>query len=165
MLFHAILSFALAGMVACAAVLERATLGNYTIENVTWVLDLGNGQAPIHINGTIQDIQAYMNKTNATLVPTRVKDDAAATTSLAPYPAVLQGGPYCSVSKLYGWATCGPVQDGEMYLVHLKGGPINGPGPSACGRVSCSYGSGTLTDHAPSGTPRSLPPKVVFAMT
>lgn len=31
------------------------------------------------------------------------------------------------------------IQDGINYLMGVGGQPSNGPGPGACGRVSCSY--------------------------
>ncbi|KAK4449043.1 hypothetical protein QBC34DRAFT_380525 [Podospora aff. communis PSN243] len=41
----------------------------------------------------------------------------------------------------FGKASVAAIRDGVSYLRGVPGIPTNGPGPGACGRVSCSYNS------------------------
>lgn len=45
------------------------------------------------------------------------------------------------VCRKYPPANSVPIWDGVRYLERLSGSPANGPGPRACGRVSCSWNS------------------------
>jgi len=89
-----------------------------------------------HVNGTVQDVVRYLKEIDPTY-------------ELPELPVPELGTRQSRVESrqiridCFNWPVAGgnAIQDGINYLRRLSGRPSNGPGPGACGRVSCSYNS------------------------
>lgn len=70
---------------------------------------------------------------------TTTKSTSAIDPSAEPHEAYVSSTRYCNIpgGHTSGWR----VKQGIEYLGTVAGTPTEGPGPGACGRVSCSYGA------------------------
>ncbi|KAG6362428.1 hypothetical protein INS49_010658 [Diaporthe citri] len=112
----------------------EAPLEGYEVAEFGWEVQ-SSPEGPLHhINGTIQDVVEYLKEVNpAYEVPEVPVAELDSRQSLVE-PRQLKVG-------CYGWAlaNANDIQHGINYLKRVAGKPSNGPGPGACGRVSCSY--------------------------
>jgi hypothetical protein len=106
---------------------------------ISWKVETSPGGPIVVLNGTIEEVHAQLLKIN----PNYDTDfEAIADQREAP-----QAGPslikrddvHCGY-----WALADEqvIETGIAYLRRVQGQPVLGPGPSKCGRVSCSYDSG-----------------------
>ncbi|KAK8038606.1 hypothetical protein PG993_007017 [Apiospora rasikravindrae] len=133
--FSSILVLA-APLAALAAALE-APIPGYRVEEMQWEVDVGHGQTE-SLNGTVEEVFARILEVNPEF-------------QLAPAPAPAPGAAEARglQPEKRGKLVCGGFPRGSVlylnqgvnYLRGVPGRPGNGPGPGACGRVSCSYNS------------------------
>ncbi|KAJ5903360.1 hypothetical protein N7504_005743 [Penicillium tannophilum] len=132
-----------AALFACtiAAIPAGSTTGHppgYGVETLEWTVPQENGEAPLKVRGTVQDVVAELSKRDP---------DAAA--------KIIARGQEAHHSSLEKRATPGhytcqyeasmwEMHKAQEYLAGVSGKPTNGPGPGNCGRVSCSYGTGVF---------------------
>ncbi|KAI3393919.1 hypothetical protein diail_3481 [Diaporthe ilicicola] len=140
-----------------------APLANYTMVDLSWAVESfpDNATSTTILNGTVQEIIQQLIDINPHYpVPASLFDgsnnispDDTAGVSPDALPTTGQGvadignqddpastSSICTDRWIFArWTAIG---DGIDYLRGLKPGrPANGPGPGACGRVSCSWGS------------------------
>jgi hypothetical protein len=111
---------------------NNAPIPGYTVEYLQWEIEVSPGQKHL-LNGTVQEVMAQAIAINPAFKlvernPANAKDSSI----------VKRGDKICNN---FPQGKKGPLQDGVNYLRGLNGMPTNGPGPGACGRVSCSYAS------------------------
>ncbi|KAK7745560.1 hypothetical protein SLS53_003060 [Cytospora paraplurivora] len=153
--FFSILAAIMGGLMATASGI-KAPIDGYAVVNITWNLQSNiSGFEPINVTGTVQDAWKVINYTwpgyplpvlNATghgnvtgpgPRPTSTTANAKVPTGVREDEASRETG----TVNCYTWpeANEGSIADGIDYLSLLPGKPSNGPGPSECGRVSCSW--------------------------
>ncbi|PVI05988.1 hypothetical protein DM02DRAFT_623677 [Periconia macrospinosa] len=120
----------------------------YTITDFVWEVESYPGGPKANVTGTVQDVVAHLSAENPnwesdfgfnkTLHASTDSDPAHQKRGLSfPFTGVL-----CNIRVgEWGWAGYFPILDGISYLKGVGGTPTMGPGPGACGRVSCSYDS------------------------
>jgi hypothetical protein len=108
----------------------ESPIPGYTLETLEWEVQVAPGQVEV-LNGTIQEIFAQAVQINPDFTH---KGGAASTTkrSLREKRTTVNCGTWPLADK-------GRIQEGISYLRTVPAAPRNGPGPGACGRVSCSY--------------------------
>ncbi|KAG8409375.1 hypothetical protein J3459_017553 [Metarhizium acridum] len=116
-----------------------APIPGYTVTELQWEVEVFPGQLK-NFTGTVEKVHSQVTQLNPgweqDVVAQREPEEARA-----------------SLDKRYifyqvdcrppGWqpAEYGAIGSGISYLKTLRGSPRYGPGPGACGRVSCSYDS------------------------
>ncbi|KAL1850724.1 hypothetical protein Daus18300_012802 [Diaporthe australafricana] len=140
-----LLSF-LVGIMLSQAALTSDTLpdpmANYTIEDITWTVNVNSDHDDL-VTGTIEDVVnhlAIVDPEGFAVLNKSITDDidvAPSGSSSVAFDKYNATGYLCEVYP--GQANGTRVKYGIDYLRKVKGSPTKGPGPSACGRVSCSY--------------------------
>ncbi|KAI3395804.1 hypothetical protein diail_817, partial [Diaporthe ilicicola] len=141
-----VLLSALMGIMLSHAALSSDTVAdpmdNYTIEDIKWTVQISPDRNDT-VTGTIQDVAdhlAFFDPKAFDILNKSIADSVEARPFGAPGVAfdVVNGTGY--LCNIYPSTANGTrVEDGIEYLRKVKGSPTNGPGPGACGRVSCSY--------------------------
>ncbi|KAK3897422.1 hypothetical protein C8A05DRAFT_39028 [Staphylotrichum tortipilum] len=127
----------LVAFVAKTAMAVEAPIPGYVVETLEWDVPVAPGQVEV-LNGTIQEVFAQALQINPDF---KLQQDTGAST------AAKRGGLEQHEKRttvLCGnWplANKGRIEEGIRYLRVVPAAPRNGPGPGACGRVSCSYNS------------------------
>lgn len=121
---------------------ESALPAGYTEYIPEWEVELYPGGPMVKARGTVEEVRAEMIKRNPDFethypINTTVIDEEF--TALDKRTDFTGSTHYCANM---GPARLWRVKEGIAYLRGLKGQPTNGPGPGACGRVSCSWNSG-----------------------
>lgn len=120
---------------------------NYTIIDLTWMVQVNESIPDITVTGTIEDVVSRL----AHLYPEYVappNEDSGKDADPAldgPYSRKMSdkaGAGWHDQCDVYDFADQAAIVDGISYLRGVKGSPANGPGPGSCGRVSCSYDAG-----------------------
>ncbi|POR34340.1 Uncharacterized protein TPAR_05483 [Tolypocladium paradoxum] len=116
-----------------------APLHGYGVDILTWEVKVFPREPPMNFSGTIQEVQAQINKVNPKWNATYFNGASEKRRENRPvfYQTICGPGPY-------GWneADASSIKYGINYLGGLIfSKPINGPGTGNCGRVSCSYNS------------------------
>ncbi|KAM7189225.1 hypothetical protein V8F20_010229 [Naviculisporaceae sp. PSN 640] len=123
----------------------QAPLPGYTVEDITWTIDVWGNGTMVNITGPVQHVVAEINKINPDLLKNLnvTQPPSSSTKSNIVLPQDLQQGIRCgeSLDPKNNWdpAETLIIYEGVYYLRGVPGKPANGPGPGACGRVSCSY--------------------------
>ncbi|KAI7778631.1 hypothetical protein LA080_001961 [Diaporthe eres] len=126
----------LASLTAVAQVVQslEAPLAGYGVVDFGWEVRTSPEGPLHHINGTIQDVVQYLKEVDPTYeVPVVPVARLESRQSLVESRQLR--------IDCFNWpvANGNRIQDGINYLMGVGGQPSNGPGPGACGRVSCSY--------------------------
>lgn len=114
----------------------------YGVEDISWHVEVFEGQEPITLSGTVQEIysQVLQRNPNFKLKPNSSRKERRETDlGLSLNKRWALTDQYCGI---FSNAYCGAIAAGVNYFYGVPGSPINGPGPGNCGRASCSYGSG-----------------------
>ncbi|OAQ65141.1 hypothetical protein VFPPC_14002 [Pochonia chlamydosporia 170] len=128
--------FALFPLQALAGAGE-APLPGYKVVDLSWEVEVFPGKVE-NFTGTVEQVHHEVTTLNPQWEPPTINIDVESSTNEKRYTnwnAINCGaGPW-------GWRPCKSIkiQDGINYLRGLSGRPSNGPGPGACGRVSCSW--------------------------
>ncbi|KAL3456003.1 hypothetical protein BJX64DRAFT_271465 [Aspergillus heterothallicus] len=141
---------ALSALVHGAAVSRRSSpITGYSLWQPEWEIETSPGKT-IKARGTIQQVRDEALKVNSNweaeyIEPARVKREAQSSP-----PASSEILAKRTDFQTDGRVDCGgqweqtsrdDIMRGIFYLRDVPGRPTNGPGPGACGRVSCSYGA------------------------
>lgn len=110
----------------------------YAIEEITWALESAP-HIPYHLfTGTVEEVFHHVsNNFPAYQWPGLTLDTAQAVSPRESTPD--PGDVHC---WRFAACTLGSALGGISYLKGVPGTPIEGPGPGACGRVSCGYDCG-----------------------
>ncbi|GJN85895.1 hypothetical protein PLIIFM63780_009470 [Purpureocillium lilacinum] len=100
----------------------------YGVETLLWDVEVARGRFET-LNGTIQEVYAQVLRLNPHF---KLPEDPPVARGLNRKRSTVRCGNWPLTSK-------DRIQEGINYLRRLNGAPRNGPGPSNCGRVSCSY--------------------------
>lgn len=111
-----------------------APLEGYEVVEFGWEVQASPEGPLYHINGTIQDVVQYLKEVDPTY---EVPELPGA--ELESRRGSVQSRQLRIDCFNYPVAKGNDIQDGINYLMRVGGQPSNGPGPGACGRVSCSY--------------------------
>lgn len=120
--------------------------------NLSWAIESipGNETSTIILNGTVQEVYSKLTEINPDYddllrkyrsfkATSAIPDSFHSFDSMADLP---RNCGYCNVcTKRWTPAAYMITLDGINHLNNLTGKPANGPGPGACGRVSCEWGS------------------------
>ncbi|KAK2611386.1 hypothetical protein N8I77_004726 [Diaporthe amygdali] len=116
---------------------------NYTIEELQWDVPVSSGRNDT-VTGTIQDVVRHLQavapeRLAALNISTAEPIDVS---SLFNVPAIKTAKPSKVLCNIFDDQANGiTIAQGMYYLRGIVGSPKNGPGPGACGQVSCSYNS------------------------
>lgn len=124
----------------------------YSVVGLSWAIESvpGNATSTIILNGTVQEVyhnlidinpdyDDLLRKYRSSKAATALPDSFHSFDSMAEVPSNCG---YCNVcTKRWAPAAYMIILDGINHLNNLTGKPANGPGPGACGRVSCEWGS------------------------
>ncbi|KAL1869380.1 hypothetical protein Daus18300_005592 [Diaporthe australafricana] len=124
-------------------------IAHYTMVDISWAVESypGNASSTVHLNGTAQEVIQQLIEINPEYpvddspiegLKNTIPDAAANT------PPGANEKPSTSEVCTARWsqARYTEINNGIRHLRHLQPGrPAMGPGPAACGRVSCSYDS------------------------
>ena len=111
----------------------KAPIAGYGVAELEWEFDTTDGSGPISVNGTIQEVQTFLEVEKPTLATAFIPDDKA---SLAKRTAFSRSDVVCNN---FPAASSGVVAEAIRHLRGVSGKPKNGLGPGNCGRVSCDY--------------------------
>ncbi|KAF1357481.1 hypothetical protein EJ07DRAFT_128597, partial [Lizonia empirigonia] len=116
----------------------EAPIAGYGVVDLSWQLETSDGSGPVVVNGTIQDVQAFIDSEKPVLTQPFTSDEAP-TSSLAKRTVFSRADTKCG-----NFPFTGPqlVREQITYLRKVNGQPRNGPGPGNCGRVSCTDKAG-----------------------
>ncbi|KAL2826708.1 hypothetical protein BDW59DRAFT_145069 [Aspergillus cavernicola] len=127
-----------------AAISPRSPIEGYTIWQPEWEIEASPGKT-IKARGTIEQARDELLKVNPNwdedyVEPAKAKRALEARSELAKRTDFYTDG---RVECRGRWeeTNADEIQRGILYLQALGGQPTNGPGPGACGRVSCSFGA------------------------
>ncbi|KAK3987508.1 hypothetical protein QBC44DRAFT_372021 [Cladorrhinum sp. PSN332] len=128
---------ALAITASAAPVTDESPIPGYSVEVLEWEVQATPDSAPIHVNGTVEDVIAELVKINP--------DFAVAEDSIAARDSGLSKRYDIDSSFCFGRWPAGrelDLQTGIRNLRAVSGRPQRGPGPGSCGRVSCTGRTG-----------------------
>ncbi|OAA41775.1 hypothetical protein NOR_05283 [Metarhizium rileyi] len=115
--------------------LAEAPIPGYDVVDLTWEVEVFPGHFE-NLTGTVERIHDAAKALNPDWKPpTDERPDNNDFVRRYYWKAAI-----CGPGSL-GWHACkvDRIQEGIDYLRSLPGSPRNGPGPGACGRVSCSW--------------------------
>ncbi|KAK4224233.1 hypothetical protein QBC38DRAFT_371454 [Podospora fimiseda] len=115
----------------------------YDIVELSWEVKPYLTGDSITLNGTIEQVHAQLLEINPnydTEVAPVVAEAALAESKQIARRGVISKRDH-TICGHFSSANKGRIQQGIDYLWGVGGRPGNGPGPGACGRVSCSYNS------------------------
>jgi hypothetical protein len=172
MLSHVTATLALALGLAQAApqVVERdSPIPGYGLVDLSWEVQVVEGQPPQILTGTVQDVHKQILAINPNFRFNPPKDRSALLASNnITARADVQGRSFdklicCDDFYVGAGADTLDIRDGVSYLDGVSGKPSNGPGPGNCGRVSCSYDAAIFWCNDVSNF--SLPPSLTLHHT
>lgn len=108
----------------------------YKIVDIAWEIEVSPGRIEI-LNGTVQEVVAQAIAIN----PDYKLRDVPPEPAPAFKPRGRLQGREVKFCNNFGTAGVNDIIAGVDYLRGVSGQPSMGPGPGACGRVSCSYNS------------------------
>ncbi|KAL2851100.1 hypothetical protein BJY01DRAFT_122306 [Aspergillus pseudoustus] len=132
-----------------AALSRRSSpIEGYTLWQPEWEIESSPGKT-IKVRGTVQQVRDEVLKVNPNweaeyIEPARVKREAQSSPSSPEIFAKrtdFQTDGRVACGRRWEQTSRDDIMRGIFYLRDLPGQPTNGPGPGACGRVSCSYGA------------------------
>lgn len=124
----------------------------YTIQEITWALE-AQPHVPYHLfTGTVEQVFHHVSNNYPDYQWPGLDLEAAAGVSHARSD---QSDPDPGNVQCFRFAACalGNALSGITYLKGVPGQPVEGPGPGACGRVSCGYNCGIWWCNDVSRTP------------
>ncbi|CAN9422000.1 unnamed protein product [Alternaria alternata] len=126
--------FAFALLFAAKVFALEAPIAGYSVEPFEWEVDTPDGISLI--NGTLEDVQAETSKYPDFAI--RSDNTVATDAELKKRTDFSNARAICGN---YPEAPSRQINSRINYLRGLSGRPSNGPGPGACGKVSCAYRS------------------------
>jgi hypothetical protein len=102
---------------------------------IQWEIEVAPGQIA-RLNGTVQEVYAQALQINPNFKLKTPSTPARPRRALAHQRSKVEDCNYP-----YPLAEASKIHDGVEYLRGVPGKPVEGPGPTACGRVSCSWKS------------------------
>ncbi|POR37874.1 hypothetical protein TPAR_01932, partial [Tolypocladium paradoxum] len=119
----------------------NAPLPRYGVHILEWDVEVFPGNPRMNFSGTIQQVEAQINKVNPqwyiTYIQRASEEGSKSLDKRASfYQTDCVGGP-----NNWKVARTDAILDGIGYLRGVDGRPLSGPGPGMCARVSCSYRS------------------------
>ncbi|KAL7908090.1 hypothetical protein GGI35DRAFT_480810 [Trichoderma velutinum] len=131
------LAFSAVGAQVASGSILTAPIPGYKVVTLKYEVQAFPGGPKMNMTGTIEEVRSELLKINPNLDKDFNFHLEAETTSA---DIEKRFGPDCSVHSAYGWlpADVSPINTGISYLRGVSGVPVEGPGPGACGRVSCS---------------------------
>ncbi|AEO69047.1 fd896ae8-f71e-4e42-ba99-548a03bad6f5 [Thermothielavioides terrestris] len=125
----------LASLIATAARAAESPIPGYRIVPIQWEIEVAPGQIA-RLNGTVQEVYAQALQINPNFKLKTPSTPARPRRALAHQRSKVEDCNYP-----YPLAEASKIHDGVEYLRGVPGKPVEGPGPTACGRVSCSWKS------------------------
>ncbi|KAK3321678.1 hypothetical protein B0H66DRAFT_178914 [Apodospora peruviana] len=121
----------------------EAPLPGYAVEEITWEVQAFADGTMVNVTGTIEQVYDKLVKINPDFLNTVANITDTVTELRVAGTEHLDPGVSCGPNGHREWDRCypKPIADGIKYLRGVPGSPANGPGPGACGRVSCSWKS------------------------
>lgn len=110
---------------------STSPIPGYAIETLQWEVEIAPGWTEV-LNGTVQEVYSQI---------LQIEPNFKLASTPRTHPAERESKIERRAINCGTWplANKGRIQEGISYLNGLVGSPTNGPGPGACGRVSCSY--------------------------
>jgi hypothetical protein len=124
----------------------EAPIEGYEVVDLTWEVEYEHGKTTL-LNGTAQQVHSQLLQLNPDFEAQFGTVEEIAAINMARYADEDQSMPEKRDSNVCGgggrWTAthCRLATNNANYLYGVPGRPTNGPGPGACGRVSCSYQS------------------------
>ncbi|KAK3315865.1 hypothetical protein B0H66DRAFT_592148 [Apodospora peruviana] len=116
----------------------KAPIPGYAVEEITWEVQAFADGAKVSLTGTVEQVYDKLIKIN----PDFSFNDINVTDTATKLGAA-ENRVSCGNNGHPDWVGANELAIlwGITYLQNLAGQPSNGPGPGACGRVSCSWKS------------------------